>query len=135
MSKIIRNENLSMCRVCINICCEQLPGGYSPAQIPEWKQEQLLRKGLVEWDYWQKSIPGEDGNRYISWWYLRPAKKLGSSTCIHHTEDKGCSLSWEERPYECQALVPRKSPTERCKSLLGNSKKVIAMAWFLSGRQ
>lgn len=136
MSKIIRNENPSMCAVCNNICCEQLPGGYSPTQIPEWEQEQLLEKGIVEWDYWLKSVPEEDGSsRFISWFYLRPATKPRSSTCIHYSKNKGCSLSWEKRPYECQALVPKKSLSGRCKSLLGNSKKVIAMAWFLSGRQ
>lgn len=139
MSKIIRNEKPSVCSVCTNVCCEQLPGGYIPEQIPPSEQEQLLENGLVEWDYWLKPVVelDEDGNewtRFITWWYLRPATKPNSSTCIHHT-NTGCSLSWEQKPYECQALVPKKSVTERCRSLLVKPRKIIAMAWFLAGRQ
>lgn len=132
MSKINNNENRSMCSICTNVCCTQLPGGYSPAQVSPSEQERLLRKELAEWDYWLKYDKNDE--RFITWWYLRPATKPGSSTCIHHT-DTGCSLSWEQRPYECQALVPKKSLTERCRSLLVNPKKVISMAWFLAGRQ
>lgn len=132
MSKINNNENRSMCSICTNVCCKQLPGGYSPTQVSLSEQERLLRKNLAEWDYWLRYDENEE--RFITWWYLRPATKQNSSTCIHHG-DNGCSLSWEQRPYECQALVPKKSPIERCKSLLANPKKVIAMAWYIAGRQ
>ena len=132
MSKINNNENRSMCSICTNVCCTQLPGGYSPNQISLSEQERLLRKELAEWDYWLTWNENEE--RFITWYYLRPAKKPGSSTCIYHT-NTGCSLSWEQRPYECKALVPKKSLTEHCRSLLVNPKKVISMAWYCAGRQ
>lgn len=116
MEKITNNETPNLCVGC-GLCCKNHAGWYHPEQVLDMLELlaedklELLGK-TIQIDAWDDSPPV-----YV----LRPAhiNSLGSNvdlswsgSCVNHT-DKGCSLSFETRPAQCQSLVV--SADKKCK--------------------
>jgi Fe-S-cluster containining protein len=109
---ISNNENQSLCSACKGDCCTASAGFYHPKQVIEWlklmaeNKLDLLGKSL-QIDYYHFF----ETRTYV----LRPAhyNYLGLDTvvsnrqdCCVNLTDKGCSLSFENRPFICQILEP-----------------------------
>ena len=136
---IENNETPSFCKDC-GKCCSRLPGGYLPSDITPEKQEQLLRDRLAVWD-WYASFPNDR-------FYLRPANKTEhaekrrfasgwpmGTPCVYLGKN-GCTLSFDDRPFECKELKAT-APGE-CSGITDtqgkNFKLYLAEHWEASGR-
>ena len=132
MKEIKNNENLEICSKCGGACCKRYAGAYIPEDfkgvnlhnIEEF--EKILLEGNVSIDWYEDY--GENGEEG---YFIRPRHVGGDivdsswgSTC-HYLTDKGCSLTFEERPYFCKKLVPNEN------MLCGEekSKEKYADAW------
>ncbi|NMA66249.1 MAG: hypothetical protein GX957_08430 [Clostridiaceae bacterium] len=114
------NENTELCKACGGKCCKTMGGHYSPDDFVDLSLSSLIyeiEKGYISIDWWVGDVMGDDReNTY----YLR-TRNLGAGVidpswggvCCLLTEN-GCSLSWEERPYGCRALVPL--PNNECRT-------------------
>ena len=107
---IQNNETPDFCNGC-GRCCQMYAGWYHPEQVipmlEEFKKTGKLPEG-IRIDCW--TYDGEDHHVFV----LKPAhtnahpKTLYDVTfggiCVNLTE-KGCKLTWEERPLMCKSLV------------------------------
>jgi len=131
MKKIDNNENKEYCSTCSKCCCSKYPGAYAPGQVSLKQIEQLLKDKKAS--FWMCYKTDKTG-------FLRPRnvpidkyKRITygvAGDCCNLTK-KGCSLPFDERPYECQALVPNKNPRE-CKE--GISLEKVVGYWKLSNK-
>lgn len=121
----IKNENASTCSACGGDCCKWKPGIYHPNQLfkdsgreaIKTRVHELLDSGdyVITW-----TTPISESSKLISSIQPRTAYyngKLaidsdGLGQCIHLTPT-GCSQPFEQRPLECQSLVPQQSLEER----------------------
>lgn len=120
---IENNENKEICSACGGVCCNTLPGNSYPEDFgfEGITQEQVL-EGLIEmfktgnWqiDWWDGKLPDDICSKNAL--FIRPSTKKGRGRiyhgawafegCIFHTQT-GCTLTFDERPHDCKALVPR----------------------------
>jgi Fe-S-cluster containining protein len=108
MRKLPNNENKDCCSKCKNCCCSFYPGAWAPGQLTLQQIEELIhQKKASFWVYYSESnyawlrprnVPEEE---YTIVTFGKPGK------CVFLKED-GCSLPFEDRPYECQSVVPDK---------------------------
>ncbi len=121
------NENPTLCKQCENCCCQKMPGIYSPKDIMPISADALAAKlAAGEWaiDWWEADKPLQ---------YVRPATKTGpkildpswGGECFYFTE-AGCSLTFSQRPSNCQALKPG---VDKCDLPDKYSKHSTALAW------
>lgn len=107
--------NFKMCSACGGACCKRHAGSYAPEDIKEPITaeliSELLRGGKHAIDWWEGDVL-DRGNNDRNSFYLRPRHKgekavVGSwgGVCINWTE-QGCSLSEEEKPFQCKHLIP-----------------------------
>lgn len=100
------------CKKCGGDCCKIVAGLYSPKDFKEPITAELilslLKGGKIGIDWWEGDIEE---------YYLRPRHKnepaiKGSwgGECINFSQENGCSLSENERPYQCRMVKP--SPTK-----------------------
>ena len=102
-------KNEQVCKKCKGLCCKQMGCHYSPKDFKDLSFEGLkkeIEKGKISIDWW------ETGDVFNPEYYLRARNKNGriidpsyGGECINLTE-KGCSLSFEERPLGGKALKP-----------------------------
>lgn len=124
------NETPSFCAGCGN-CCKGYAGWYHPLQV--LAQLELLKKGeLVELGNKYQIDQYDADSKYPTTMVLRPAhtNSLGSEfdaswggTCVNY--NNGCSLSFEDRPLQCKALVA--TAPKVCHSDM--SKASLVEAW------
>lgn len=121
------NEN-SICASC-GKCCKSYAGFYEPNQVLSLLED-LKNTGTFKGLGETHQIDWYEGSPDI--YMIRPAHKnsLGrerdpswGGECVNLT-DTGCSLTFEQRPLQCQALTP--SSDFRCKGL---SKRDIKELW------
>ncbi len=120
MNKVIpiNNENISMCQKCGGECCKHKPGLYHPDQI-------LSGSDTTTHDRIKRFHEVLDSGKFIivdvyddnekRHWAIQPRTSLtqgkiaesadGWGVCVNLTNN-GCSLNFQERPMECQTLVP-----------------------------
>lgn len=139
----LKNESPSICSACGGQCCQWKPGIYHPDQLFKGVSTSELKAKIHELldsgDYvvtWTTHI--SEGSKLISSIQPRTAYydgKLaidsdGMGKCIHLTPT-GCSHLFEQRPLECQSLVPRQSLEEQTCHHPENSKILIELgqAW------
>jgi len=108
--------NTELCKKCGGkYCCQQMGGTFIPEQF-----EDLTVNGLIEAvknlklsiDWYEGCPLGSDRSRTL---YLRTRNidspvidpSWGGYTCVHLNPDKGCDFTYEERPFECQKLIPK----------------------------
>lgn len=147
---IKRNEVSKACSVCTTRCCNHMPGIVYPIQFKNKKPTvksilSLLNNNYcVDWydgdvrfaiDY---KLVGFEPLEKV--YYIRPRTTSKPNdvidpsyggTCIFLT-DTGCSKSFNQRPIECQNLIPRKKPGENCKGAnkAYTGKVSAALAWL-----
>lgn len=153
-----RNESSKACTLCQGQCCRNLPGIVHPQQLEVITPEailELLQSGYCV-DWWE----GDPRNHFGTTWtgedevsrayYIRPrvagiyhGKELADQVrqplygregkgCIFLTP-AGCSHAFENRPYECQALIPNKRLPGNCFSHIKDSKtgkQELSLAWL-----
>lgn len=137
------NENSSVCTSCGGACCKGMPGSSHPLDFKEITVDVLIEKlknGYC-FDYWEGKASDDPQYEDKTAYYLRPSTTRGLGKIVdaswggacNFLTDKGCPLSFEERPSQCRALVPDPEPdmhAKDCKWLDGYSKKDIAVAWL-----
>lgn len=123
------------CNKCKGSCCKQLPGCYTPQDIKRLFPAKTVKKSVelalstnkIAIDWWE-------GNKEL--YFLRPSTKdkMGiiidpsyGGECIYLSE-KGCKLSFSQRPYFCKTLEPKESGCDdHIKK--GNCKLVAGKMW------
>lgn len=131
----MNNENKKVCTACGGHCCKQMPGCAYPEDFGsndlEIEQNLIERLSTKKWavDYWVQ----EEGQGY----FLRPATEKGEwpidpswgGRCNLLT-DKGCPLSFENRPKGCRDLIPNLNDPGNCSYPEGgNGKESAKEAW------
>lgn len=133
--------NYKMCAACGGACCKRLAGSYVPN---DFKEEitiefllSLLQSGKFAIDWWEGDATG--GELDVTY-YLRPRHKNEAAIkgswggeCVNFTVAVGCSLSEEERPYQCRVLIPNyNNGIDKCDTLPEDKadKQDCAAAWY-----
>jgi len=110
----------SQCKKCGGQCCKSAPGCYIPSDIGNTESDIKikllfgLRSGFYAVDSWDGKLNKEDNDEYGSIYFIRPRVKGNNKIydaswggeCANLTEN-GCSLSFNNRPYECKLLIPK----------------------------
>lgn len=135
------NENKSICATCKNRCCNQISGGFLPEQLTNEQIKSMLKNGTAIWHFSEYY----DGNIWKHGYYLRPTmqgeidmmfKEDKTTTDYARGNGKGCSFQtptgcgfkFEDRPAECQALIPQDD--KLCRSSWDeDSRKILCNAW------
>jgi len=123
------NEDKKVCNNCTDCCCENIPGAWSPYQLTLLEISKLIeRKEAIFWHVYEK------------WYILRPVNFATENYDSIFTKDyprgkccflllKGCRLSFENRPLECQGVIP--TIGNSCKSSPGTTLEDIGKMWNL----
>lgn len=109
------NEDTKICTACGGSCCKHLAGAYYPDDLMPLSVNSLVERfktGQYAVDWWEGD-PREDHDELGQAEFIRPAHKGTSrlrdpswgGKCIHLTE-KGCILSFDDRPQECREIIP-----------------------------
>ena len=129
-------ENKDFCAKCGGKCCKNLPGSCS---VEDFKDEKGIVKALNTGryciDWWEGDSTGGDR---METYFIRPSVKgeegrlfhptWGGTGCTFLTEN-GCELELEQRPLECQLLIPMED-NEECFLLKEFSKKEASIEWL-----
>lgn len=118
---IQNNEHLDICSACGGSCCKNYAGWYHPEQVltilESYKNTGELSPGY--------KIDAYEAEVYV----LRPTHTNSPDSdedfswggqCVHFEDKKGCSLTFEQRPLQCQSLTC--SEPEIAKTGLSKSK-------------
>lgn len=139
---IANNENKLLCNNC-GSCCKKYAGIVFPEQLPDINAVVLaskLKEGYCFDRYY--TILDDDTNfqeaqdEFV--YFMRPQHKgkenrksddgLWGGECVFLT-DTGCKLTFDERPRQCQILVP--SQNRICSlGIPGYRKRDAALAWL-----
>lgn len=138
MEKLPEKSNWNpVCAKCNGLCCKRSPCLVAPEEFDEITEEIIIEKinqGFCI-DYWEGDF-SEDYKQMVVY-FMRPRMKdykeeiyhAGwSGECIFFVDNKGCSLSWENRPSQGRALVPDPK-LKMCKTIDGYRKKDIVERW------
>jgi len=113
---IENNENKSFCSSCKGACCKSQSGINSPYDFGKTRKEikaeivRFIKSGFYAIDYWES----ESDNESVTYW-VRPAHKNALGKIIDAScggecrllNENGCSLKFQERPYQCKTLIPK----------------------------
>ena len=135
------NENQSICAACGGACCKKMPGIVHPNDIGRVTVGKLLKmiKEGYQFDYWEGDLTGLPEHRDMTFYYLRPMtiKSAGKPVdaswggqCIFWREGSGCNKSFDDRPRQCKALVPKKTEDGDCVWSKRYSKVEMIKAWI-----
>ena len=110
------NENKSLCSKC-GQCCKRMPGIVSPKDLKGITLESLtdLFKEGYQFDYWEGNMTRKPEHEDIQFFYLRPQTKKSVGKIVDGSwggecvflEESGCTKTFESRPAQCRALVPK----------------------------
>lgn len=131
------NENFEICKRCGGGCCKSYGCFYSPKDFKDLSYEalkELIEKGNISIDSFDIDLNDDEPRLQERQrnYFLR-ARHVGGQVvdfsyggvCKMLT-DKGCSYSWNERPYGGKKLIPSKNH----KCLGGYTKKECALDWL-----
>lgn len=128
---LANNANEEMCSQCKGACCKSSPGIYTSDQFEQVTTEvivEMLRSGNYGIDWWEADQPT---------YYIRP--RIVNIPEIYgawggecqNLSDKGCTLNFDSRPYECQMLEPNWTDEgPNCKIVNGLNKKQVVDTWL-----
>lgn len=139
-NSLSRNESTSACQMCTARCCSHIPGSVFPAQLEEITANNILK--LLHNGYcvdWWENDPRPNKDELSRAYYLRPSMKgfehrvkdpsYGGYDCVFLTP-AGCKHEFENRPLECQGLIPNENHPGNCVGTLKISKRDSAIAWI-----
>jgi Fe-S-cluster containining protein len=141
----IANENASACTPCGGQCCKGMPGIYHPDDLfsnmsdVEIKNKMItmLESGTIvftdneisdsrgKYSIRVESLVPRAGNRTKNWY-----QPFNYGQCIN-LGDTGCTLSSDERPRECRALVPSPEGASKCKPEAGFDREDLLNEWTI----
>lgn len=99
-----------LCTQCGGACCKTLPGATLPFQFGNNSED--IRKNVKAALLTEKYIiDGQAGQFKDRFWTLRPAKRNGACVFL---DSSGCTLSVEQRPAACLALIPSERFPQGC---------------------
>jgi len=132
------NENKNLCSECGGRCCKKMAGIIFPQQLKEITVNNLskmIQDGYC-FDYWEGNPTTDDENEEKTAYFLR-AKHKGyefdvvdpswGGECVFLTEI-GCKLDFYNRPFMCQALIPKED--YKCKISEEYTKQTASVAWL-----
>lgn len=129
------NENFKICSTCNGKCCKSHPCAVFPEDIKPLSKEKI--REMINSNYcinWWEGDVIEEGN-LSRVYYIMPRVKGDNRVivnswggeCTFFVNNKGCSLSWQDRPTGGKLLIPG---VGSCTILGGKSDKFLAcMAW------
>src|SRR5688572_3980526 len=131
--KLANNENRAACAACGGKCCQRMPGSCYPFDMGETPEqiEKSLREALASGKYavdWWDGDPrdgfGWETPGYMDrCLYVRPATMMAGDRvydaswggmCVFFEIGKGCSLSFEKRPFGCKDLMVNVAKPGEC---------------------
>lgn len=129
------NEDKEACSKCGGLCCTTLPGCNSPADFNDSEKEiaQALKSGRYTLDCWDGEFEG-----IFDPYFVRPATqglenilvdRSWGGICTFWTKEKGCKLTWKQRPLGCKSLLINKLQPGNC-SINSFGKKESVRAWL-----
>ena len=136
------NFNYNMCKSCGGKCCTKFSGSYIPSDFKEPITVDFIINLLLSGKYAIDDWIGDakELNKYANTYYIRPrhvdeAAVIGSrgGICVNWTKDNGCSLSEEDRPFQCRMLEPILEDGEHVCSIpkeAKSSKQDCAATWY-----
>lgn len=103
-----------VCKKCQGACCKAMAGAYIPSDFKEEITEKFLLSlfdsGKYSIDWWESDVmkKGRERSYYIRPRHVGAPIEDGSwgGVCVNWSQEKGCSLSEENRPYQCLKLIP-----------------------------
>ena len=131
----------AICADCGGYCCKQCAGPYFPEDFATLTAVSLtasLSSKAYAIDWWIGDPRDEDEDELDQAYFIRPAHKDVHSLrdpswggCCIHLTDKGCNLSFRQRPKGCRMLIPGRPSPDNCR-LAGDlsSKQDAAIAWI-----
>lgn len=138
------NENQKACASCKSRCCERMPGIVFPHQLKVITVTAI--QDMLAFNYcldWWEGDPRPDAEQlpapFSRVLYIRPRIK-GTNQVFHPAwvgecvflTHRGCLLRFQNRPFECQVLVPNinhKCAPDR-NHIQGSGKHAAALAWL-----
>lgn len=135
------NQRPDVCARCTNVCCDGMPGETHPGDLADDRSKltaalvERLKTGQWAIDWWEGDVLPKGRMRRVM--YLRPAI-VGEEGRIEHPAwhgrctflgPAGCSLSWQERPSGCKALIPNPVEPGNCDGDELAGKDAAARAW------
>ena len=132
--------NYELCKKCGGACCKGMGCEYLPQDFNEITFDSLyneISKGFISIDWWEGD-PRENRDEVSLAFYLR-ARNINSpivdaswgGTCVHWQHDKGCALSWANRPTGGKMLVPLYDEEQEKYSCNTNiPKREIVLEWL-----
>ncbi len=137
------NESKDTCEKCGGACCKNYPGLATPEQFGAPDRKTLYQNLLKAFRSGEWVVDWLEPGKYDKTYFPRPniidkytGKPYGDvyhgmwggeGPCIFHG-DKGCEKEFDERPAQCQSLVPNKNFECEHKSEIG-SKYSMAIKW------
>jgi len=136
------HEIPKICKACGGKCCKGLPGHAAPEDFGTTKEAQIegvkkaLHAGNWQIDWWEGVAELPVSKKRVDKPYLiRPKALDGRNSLFNPTFGgtcvflgaAGCTLTAEQRPYECRLLVP--SPDFEC-NYAYESKLTVAELWL-----
>lgn len=130
------NENKLICSKCETSCCKQHPCAVFPEDVKPFTLANIVNmlKGNYSINSWDGDVGKYDelGCVYYIMPKVKSQKQIVTSSwggeCILLT-DKGCKLSWEQRPTGGKLLIPSET---RCKPDIPDNlsdKEYACIAW------
>lgn len=127
-------EKLKICKKCKGVCCKTVGCHYSPEDFKDLSFEGLkseIDKGFISIDWWEGN-PFDDDRTIMKAYYLR-SRNVDSTVidaswggvCSLLTE-KGCSLSYKDRPKGGRLLIPKGNKV----CIPKYTKQQSAMDWY-----
>lgn len=131
MPKIKNNES-DMCKECGGRCCKSYAGAYHPDDFDPICDNDIIEMILHIDKREDLSIDWLEGGEFGTEdkFFIRPRHEGGDivdpsygERCIH-LGPNGCVKPFDERPYACRALVPKKNINGACLSVSDGTTKL-----------
>lgn len=145
ISIVSSNENSSACTPCGGKCCKGIPGVFHPDDLFSNMSDLEIKNKMIsmletgdfvitddeipdnksKYTVRVQAIAPRGGNRHSGWF------AMGNwGTCSKLT-DVGCSLSSEDRPRECRALIPSPLGQSKCKPEASFDRQDLLTEWVI----
>ncbi|KKN26632.1 hypothetical protein LCGC14_0872600 [marine sediment metagenome] len=129
--------NKALCKKCGGNCCKGMPGMLHPRDFKNITHEnivELLKTGNYAID-WYGGDPRKGKDELGQAYYLRPRTENNKDifdpswggVCIFLLKN-GCKLEYNERPYQCRMIEPKRNGGCIAHGLV--SKRKISIKWL-----
>jgi hypothetical protein len=135
------NERRDICAICGGKCCKNVPGIAYPQDFgfDQMASEKIYERLVQLFSSMCWQIDCWERYKYGKGYYIRPTTLKGRGELFHAAwcnegcvflQTDGCSLMFDNRPYECKELVPRESQCLRTESKGKHPRHIAADKWL-----